>query len=412
MTRLNRRLFCGAALASLGAPALAEPEHDITALQDFDELWRTLDERYGFFAEKATDWKAVRRLYRPMAAIADTIPDYAEVLRQVLCELYDPHTRLSEPPDGSPRFPPFDLWTEWRGGKAMILDIQPDSGAAAAGLLPGFEIVAVDGTPIKNAAQAALPRCLSRPDPAADLWALQSAAAGRRGHDRTLEVIEPDGYRGSRLIGKPGTPPPADAITWSRFDGGLPCIRISTFGDPAAVAQFDAALAALKDAPGLILDLRSNGGGDTAIGKPMMGRFIAEPKVYATMRRREGAGLSEPWAERVEPRGPFTWTKPVVVLIDHWSASMAEGFPMGMRAVCGARLVGTPMQGLGAAVFPLRLDRTGIQAQYSGEPVYTPAGEPRWRLQPDVTVRSRRADGQEILEAGVTELKRLVSRSH
>jgi len=404
MTALNRRFFCGAGLAAMAGPALAEPEHDITATQDFDELWRTLDERYAFFAEKATDWQAVRRLYRPKAAAAETIPEYAEVLRQVLCELYDPHTRLSEPPEGSPRFPPFDLWTEWRGGKAVILDVQPGSGAMEAGLLPGFEITAVDGKSIAEAARAALPRCLSRPDPAADLWALQSAVAGHRGQDRTLEVIEPGGRRRKQLIGKPTTPGPAKPVTWCRLDAGFGYIRISTFGDSAAVPEFDQALVELNDAPGLILDLRSNGGGDTAIGKPMMGRFITEPKVYATMRRREGAGLSEPWAERVEPRGPFTWTRPVVVLIDHWSASMAEGFPMGMRAICGAKLVGTPMQGLGAAVFPLRLDRTGIQAQYSAEPVYTPAGEPRWKLQPDVVVRSVRADGSDVLRAGVAVL--------
>jgi carboxyl-terminal processing protease len=407
MTGLNRRLFCGAALSAAALPAHAEPEHDITATQDFDELWNTLNQRYCFFAEKATDWQAVRRLYRPLANKAETIPEYAEVLRQVLCELYDPHTRLSEPPDGSPRFPPFDLWTEWRSGKAVILDVQPGSGAMEAGLLPGFEITAVDGKRIAEAARAALPRCLSRPDPAADLWALQSAVAGHRGQDRTLEVIEPGGRRRKQLIGKPTTPGPAKPVTWRRLDAGFGYIRISTFGDSAAVPEFDQALVELKDAPGLILDLRSNGGGDTAIGKPMMGRFIAEPKVYATMRRREGAGLSEPWAERVEPRGPFTWTRPVVVLIDHWSASMAEGFPMGMRAICGAKLVGTPMQGLGAAVFALRLDRTGIQAQYSGEPVYTPSGEPRWRLRPDVEVRSVRADGSDILEAGVATLRRL-----
>ena len=60
----------------------------------------------------------------------DVVTADLQVLRQVLCELYDPHTRLSEPPDGSPRFPPFDLWTEWQGGKAMIADVQPGSGAA------------------------------------------------------------------------------------------------------------------------------------------------------------------------------------------------------------------------------------------------------------------------------------------
>lgn len=77
---------------------------------------------------------------------------------------------------------------------------------------------------------------------------------------------------------------------------------------------------------------------------------------------------------------------------------------MGMRAVARARIVGTRMAGLGAAVFGLRLDRTGIQAQYSGEPVYDVAGAPRAQLRPDVEVTA----GGDILDAGLAELRRLL----
>jgi carboxyl-terminal processing protease len=130
------------------------------------------------------------------------------------------------------------------------------------------------------------------------------------------------------------------------------------------------------------------------------------PKPYARMRRREAAGtgpnaLSAAWTESVDPRGPFTYDKPVAVLVDHWSGSMAEGFPMGMRGIGRASIVGTPMMGLGAAVFSLRLDRTGVQAQYSAEPVYDVQGRARWTLRPDVEVK----DGGDILAAGISMLK-------
>jgi carboxyl-terminal processing protease len=47
-----------------------EPPHDVTFAEDFDELWRTLGERYCFFGEKTTDWNAVRQRYRPAAVAA------------------------------------------------------------------------------------------------------------------------------------------------------------------------------------------------------------------------------------------------------------------------------------------------------------------------------------------------------
>jgi len=185
------------------------------------------------------------------------------------------------------------------------------------------------------------------------------------------------------------------------LDQGIGYIAIHTFADTDVVAAFEKALVEFRECRGLILDVRGNGGGDTAVARPLMGRFIDGSRDYAMMRRREGARLGELWMESVQPRGPFTYTRPVVVLVDHWSGSMAEGFPMGMRGIGRASIVGTAMMGLGAAVFSLRLDRTGVQAQYSGEPVYDVRGNPRWRMQPDVAV----PEGEDILAAGIKALK-------
>jgi carboxyl-terminal processing protease len=156
------------------------------------------------------------------------------------------------------------------------------------------------------------------------------------------------------------------------------------------------------DTPRLIIDLRQNGGGDTAVARPIMGRFITARKPHARMRRREGDHLSDGWTETADPRGPFTHTAPVVVLTTRWSARMAEGFPMGMRGLGRATIVGTPMMRVGAAVFPLRLDLTGIELQYSAEPVYDVHDQPRWLLRPDIEVAPR----EDILAAGVALLQR------
>jgi carboxyl-terminal processing protease len=79
---------------------------------------------------------------------------------------------------------------------------------------------------------------------------------------------------------------------------------------------------------------------------------------------------------------------------------MAEGFPMGMRGIGRGLIVGTPMMRVGAAVFPLRLDRTGLELQYSAEPVYDVQDRPRWLLEPDIPVEG----GADILAAAVKQL--------
>lgn len=406
-TVLRTGLAAAAIASTTGSVAWAEePPNDITFASDFDELWTTLRDRYCFFPEKRTDWNRVRALYRPMAIAAPSSDAFTDVLGQVLAELYDVHTALAEPPDGSQRGPISDVIVEWRDGQARIAAMADGSVASEAGLALGDIILAVGGQPIEPLMRALTPRCLTRPDPAARAYALNRAAAGIRGQDRRLLTARGGGEPREVVLAIRNPPPPAKPdVEWRRLDDGAGYIVIRSFVDDAVAERFDQALAELRDAPGLILDVRYNGGGDTAVARPIMGRFISEPKPYCLMRRREGRGLSPFWTERVEPSGPFTYTGPVVVLANHWSGSMAEGFPLGMRGLGRATVVGTQTMGLGAAVFPIRLDRTGVEAQYSAEPVYDVQGRPRWPVRPDVEV----PEGQDILAAGQRALAGLTA---
>jgi carboxyl-terminal processing protease len=96
----------------------------VTFAEDFDELWRTLGERYCFFAEKTTDWDVVRRVYRPLALAAKSGAAFAAVVGDVLGELYDAHTHMGDPPADALRGPYFDLWVEpARDGSATITSV-------------------------------------------------------------------------------------------------------------------------------------------------------------------------------------------------------------------------------------------------------------------------------------------------
>ncbi|MBD8638681.1 S41 family peptidase [Sphingomonas sp. CFBP 13733] len=377
----------------------AEPPHDVTYAEDFDELWRTLGERYCYFGEKQTDWAAVRALYRPQALAAGSRDDFATIVDRVLGELYDAHTHRGDAADGTARLPYYDLWVEPRNGNALVTSVRDGSASADAGIVAGDTITGVDGIPVAARAEASMPRCLSHPDPAATAFAFNIAVAGRRGQPRRITLRS--AKSGERAVFLPLKNMPRLPDVENRLlPDGYGYIVIRSFSDQAVIDAFDAALLRYREAPGLIIDVRQNGGGDTAVARPIMGRFIAMEKPYARMRRRDGDHLSDPWTEVVDPRGPFTYTAPVVVLTTRWSASMAEGFPMGMRGIRRASIVGTPMMRLGAGVFPLHLDRTGIQLQYSAEPVYDVHDRARSLLVPDVLV----SPTDDALAAGIRTL--------
>lgn len=406
---LSRRTAIASGLAAIAAPAIAiEPPKDITLQQDFDELWETLRDRYAFFGDKATDWDRVRAIYQPrLADVGEDEDKWNRLLLAITDELYDGHTHFSSPVPGLPRWPLADLFVQEVPRGVEVQAIRDGSAAMDAGVRIGDVVLAIDGVPFAQAAAARMPRALTRPDPEARRFAINAAVGGNRDRDRKIRLRSRDGSVRDLLL---PFKPFADraSVIHRKLDDGFGYIAITTFGDNDAPKAFDAALEALKDSPGLIIDARDNGGGDTAIARPIMGRFIKERRPYALMRRRSGQGVSltDPWTEYVDPQGPFTYEKPVVVLQNHWSGSMAEGFPMGMKGIGRAVTVGTETMGLGAAVFPLRLDRTGTSINYSAEPVYDVKGTPRWQLKPDVPT----APGADILAAGVKELKRRASR--
>ncbi|MDP1027078.1 S41 family peptidase [Sphingomonas sp. KR1UV-12] len=317
----------------------------------------------------------------------------------MLGELYDAHAHRGDAADGTARLPYHDLWVEPAAGNALVTSVRDGSAAADAGIVARDTIIGVDGIPAAARAAASMPRCLSHPDPAATAFTLNIAVAGRRGQPRRITLRSAKG--GKRAVFLPLKITPRLPDVESRLlQDGYGYIVIRSFSDQAVVDAFDAALLRFREAPGLIIDVRQNGGGDTAVARPIMGRFIAKEKPYARMRRRDGDHLSQLWTEIVDPRGPFTYTAPVVVITTRWSASMAEGFPMGMRGIGRASIVGTPMMRLGAGVFPLHLDRTGIQLQYSAEPVYDVHDRARSLLEPDVLV----SPTDDALAAGIRTL--------
>jgi len=362
-------------------------------VQDFDALWEEVRDGYAYRERSRTDWDRVRELYRPRAAQARSRREFLGVLEEVIRELYDPHAHVGANTATSPRMVPSgtDVWAEWRDGRAMITDVRAGSQAERAGVRAGQEVTAIGGRPVGEAAREHLPRALSAPDAAADDFALRLALAGR--HDAPVR-LELAGENGARVTAefRPGVYDRPDAPLTARvLDGGIGYVRIhNALGDTRLVAAWDSALAAMRDTRGLVLDLRDTpGGGNTTVARGIMGRLVAEERPYqrhelpAEERRH---GVRRIWVEHAAPRGPFTYTQPVVVLVGRWTASMGEGLAIGLDGMGRAQVVGTPMARLQGALYDVVLPRTRLTVRVPAERLYHVDGTPReaWapRIQP------------------------------
>ncbi len=177
--------------------------------------------------------------------------------------------------------------------------------------------------------------------------------------------------------------------------------------------RIDEALAGMMDAPGLIVDLRANMGGDERRAQHLAGRFTDKPLQYAKSRFRNGPGhgdFGEEHERVLQPRGGEAYTKPIVCLVGPVCMSSGEGFAKMMKALPHAVLVGQPTRGASGNPQPVELPN-GLKVFYSRWQDLLPDGTPLEGkgLQPDVLVEHA-GEGDPTFEAGVRELAKRVAK--
>lgn len=187
-------------------------------------------------------------------------------------------------------------------------------------------------------------------------------------HVRVGEFVLPGGKRAvdpnfnGRLLDKlvPNLVKPHPAVVHGRFEDGIGYILIAGWGsDPALAAAAHAALDSMLDAPGIIIDVRPNSGGDELVARRFASRFVAERAVYSKNRYRDPAAADGwgPMYERViEPAEEGKrYRGPVVVLMGPACMSSCESFLLMMRHGAKAELIGEKSWGSSGNPKPIEL---------------------------------------------------------
>ena len=84
-----------------------------------------------------------------------------------------------------------------------------------------------------------------------------------------------------------------------------------------------------------------------------MGRLVSSAQPYQRHElpdpRRPGTPRRT-WTEVVKPGGPFTYDKPMAVLVGRWTGSMGEGVAIALDGMQRADVLGSAMAGLRGAI--------------------------------------------------------------
>jgi carboxyl-terminal processing protease len=151
-----------------------------------------------------------------------------------------------------------------------------------------------------------------------------------------------------------------------RLAGNIGYIRFNIFVMPI-MPRVRAAVREMRDAPGLIIDLRGNPGGIGGMAIGIAGMVEAEQNSLGTMKMREGE------LKFVFFPQPGAFTGKVVILVDGESASTSEIFAAGLQELGRATVVGERTVG---AALPSVFQKlpTGAIFQYAIADFKTPKG--------------------------------------
>jgi hypothetical protein len=118
-------------------------------------------------------------------------------------------------------------------------------------------------------------------------------------------------------------------VSWAITNDRIGYIAIDGLVDrdlPRAVRE---ALENMDSTRGLILDLRANGGGSEPLAAEIAGWFLDRERVYAKSQYRNGprhTDLGSPKARVIQPKSPWHYVAPVIVLQGQRTMSSAEDF--------------------------------------------------------------------------------------
>jgi carboxyl-terminal processing protease len=313
------------AQATLEPSTEISPSEQLRILEDAADI---VEDVYVYPDFNGKNWSEIETRYRTrVEAGLDTATFYVE-MQNMISELEDDHSFFLSPQEVQASQDELQGEIEFTGvgvygnfdrdrGRIVVISTFPGSSAEQAGIKSHDSIIAVDGLPVFDEEDNRLrgPKC------SAVVATVQSPGEEPREVLLIRHAIEGNAHIEARLV------PTSDRSK-------LGYIFIPTFFDETIPPQIEDALEEFGQLDGLILDLRTNGGGSSSVANPILA-FFTSGRLGQFVSRFESRTL------RVVGNPVHnSQTVPLVVMVSEDTVSYGEIFAGIMRDSREAKITG------------------------------------------------------------------------
>ena len=338
---------------------------DMSYEDAFDAMFNKVSVEYPFTEEKGIDWSALYQKHAPQIAAAGDDDEYYEALLNFTLDIPDAHVGVGFNSDY--------FWNNYGGGvglvvaqlsdgKVVVTEVLPDTAGDEAGIKAGAEIIEWGGKPVAEAIDEVLPLTspystehaeqngkviyLTRLHLFSDV---EVTFANPGASEKTVTLSSTDEidslFAADPVFGS-FTDPVSLPVEGYTLDSGIGYIRINSFSDDqnltAEIWNDYMEDVIDNDVPGLILDLRNNGGGSGSMALNMADYFFDENIVVAQhgyYNHQTGEFEFDDIPTEIEP-APLYYDGPVAILVSPNCVSACEGFSFYMTQQDRAVVVG------------------------------------------------------------------------
>jgi tricorn protease len=383
-------------------------DHPAEWAEMFDDGWRTMKYRFYDPNMHGMDWDAARAKYRPLVDFVGDRQELLNIINEMIGELNASHTGAAPPPRGpgsggvSTSHLGIELEPDKAAGRYRVTYIYEDGPADKdwVRVKVGDYLLAIDGKQVKAGDE---------------YWQLLNTRLNRKVNvtfnsspsdsgawNTRIEAISTGAYsqlRYERWVKERRKK--VDELSGGRIG----YLHIQAM-NPPSLRRFEKELREYRNKEAMIIDQRWNGGGN--IEQELLAILVQ--RQYQIWQPRGTEATGRPFAGFFGPK----------VVLQNWrSASNAEMFPAGFRALGLGKVIGTPT--MGAVI------GTGSYSLIDGSTVRTPGvgvyladakrtNMENYGVQPDLFVDNKPEDAlagrDRQLEAAVEELMKQLNSSH